>query len=84
MTQMHGVPLKKWMRWAILAAYIGGALIVYGLRDITMIHQVTWIPIIEYAGVLLLAALITLGLKIRHWLWPSRAPYVTESTSAAQ
>jgi hypothetical protein len=84
MTQMHGVPLKKWMRWAILATYIGGALIVYGLRDITMIHQVTWIPIIEYAGVLLLAALITLGLKIRHWLWPSRAPYVTESTSAAQ
>jgi hypothetical protein len=63
-TQMHGVPLPKWARWAILAAYVAGALVTYGIQDITMIHQVTWIPIIEYLGVGVLAGLIALGLRL--------------------
>jgi hypothetical protein len=70
-TQMHGVPLPTWARWAILGAYSAGALVTYGIRDITMIHQVTWIPIIEYLGALVLAGLIALGLKTAGRLKPS-------------
>jgi hypothetical protein len=81
-TQMHGVPLKRWMRWAVLGAYVVGALIVYGSRDIGMIHQTIWIPLIEYAGVLLLAGLITLGLKLTKRLQSNREQ-ATESMSVA-
>jgi hypothetical protein len=63
-TQMHGVPLPAWSRWAILGAYVLGAGVTYGIRDLGMIHQVTWIPIIEYAGVFVLAGVISLGLWV--------------------
>jgi hypothetical protein len=71
LTQMHGVPLPKWMKWGFLGLYVAGALVNYGLSNITMLHQVTWIPIIEYAGVLALAALITLGIKVVGKLQPA-------------
>jgi hypothetical protein len=64
LTQMHGVPLPKWLKWVFLSVYSIGALVTYSFRDITMLHQVTWIPIIEYAAVLVLAALITLGIRL--------------------
>jgi len=54
-TQMHGLKLKKWLRWTFLGTYIALALLVYSIRDITMIHQITWIPIIEYLVVFALA-----------------------------
>jgi hypothetical protein len=63
-TQMHGLGLSRWVRWIILAAYMGAALVVYGLYDITMIHQITWIPIIEYLGVLVLAGVFGMGLWV--------------------
>ena len=61
-TQMHGLRLPRWARWAIFVAYLAAALGVYGARDIAMIHQITWIPIIEYLGVLVLAGIIAAGL----------------------
>lgn len=64
LTQMHGVPLPKWAKWSILGAYVAGALVNYGLTDITMIHQVTWIPIIEYLGVFILSIIIGGGIKL--------------------
>ncbi len=63
-TQMHGLGLKRPIKWAILALYMAAAVGVYGSRNIAMIHQITWIPIIEYLGVLLLAGIFGLGLWI--------------------
>lgn len=63
-TQMHGIGLKLWQRWGFLALYIGGALWRYGSTDISMIHQVTWIPITEYAVMFLFAGLIWAGMKL--------------------
>lgn len=57
-TQMHGLKIPKWSRWTILGTYLALALFVYSSRDITMIHQITWIPIIDYLAVLLLAGII--------------------------
>jgi hypothetical protein len=64
LTQMHGLRLRAWARWGFLGLYIAAALVTYSLRDIRMLHQITWIPIIEYAGVFLLAGIIGLGMKI--------------------
>jgi len=61
-TQMHGLGLSRRTRWVILTLYITAALVVYGLYDITNIHQILWIPIIEYLGVLLLAGIFGAGL----------------------
>jgi hypothetical protein len=63
-TQMHGLGLSRRVRWIILGLYIAAALLAYGLYDITMIHQITWIPIIEYLGVLILAGLFGAGLWV--------------------
>jgi hypothetical protein len=72
MTQMHGVPLPTWSRWTALGLYVAGALVTYSIRDIGMIHQVTWIPIIEYLAVFVLAGLITLGIRSAGRLQRSR------------
>lgn len=63
-TQMHGLGLRLWQRWAFLAAYVGGALWIYGRGNLAMIHQVTWIPITEYAAMFVLAGLVWLGMKL--------------------
>jgi hypothetical protein len=64
-TQMHGLGLSRRVRWLILALYVAAALVAYGLYDITMIHQIFWIPVIEYLGVVILAAIFGAGL----WLY---------------
>ena len=63
-TQMHGLNIPKWVRWTILGIYLGLALFVYSARDITMIHQITWIPIIDYLAVLVLAGIFGLILTL--------------------
>ena len=63
-TQMHGLGLKQWQRWAFLGSYVGGALWIYGSSDIAMLHQVTWIPVTEYAVMFVFAGLIWLGMKL--------------------
>ncbi|MCK8059117.1 MULTISPECIES: hypothetical protein [unclassified Fusibacter] len=52
-TQIYGVLKIKWQIHAVQALYIFGALIVFGggfaEKSIVDIHQITWIPVIEYA-----------------------------------
>lgn len=62
-TQMYGLDLRRWQRWAILTGYCALALLVYQDR-LPMIHQVTWIPLIDYLFVFLFTGLISLGLWI--------------------
>ena len=62
-TQMHGLKLKNWVRWSILGAYMGLALLVYSGRGLANIHQITWIPLIDYLLVLVLAGIFWLILR---------------------
>jgi hypothetical protein len=66
-TQMHGLGLKLWQRWAFFGLYVGAALWVYGPGNLAMIHQVTWIPITEYLAMFVFAGLIWLGMKLVSW-----------------
>ncbi|MEJ2601536.1 MAG: hypothetical protein P8Z00_24650 [Anaerolineales bacterium] len=79
-TQMHGLKLPLWVRGVILSVYIGLAIWVYGQQDITQIHQVTWIPFIEYLSVFLLAGIFSLGL----WLAKRVRNYSTRLEPEAQ
>lgn len=51
-TQVYGIGLPVWARRAIQGLYLIGVTIVFagftGHREISDIHQITWIPIIEY------------------------------------
>jgi len=67
-TQMYGLRLIRRTRTLILAAYILAALGVYSQRSLAMLHQVTWIPLVEYLAVFLIAGLIALGLRIGGWV----------------
>jgi hypothetical protein len=63
-TQIHGLNLRNWVRWLILAVYIGLVLIVYSQRGWIQLNEIIRIPLIEYLAVLLLAGLISAGLWI--------------------
>ena len=66
-TQMHGLGLKNWQRWAFFAIYIGSALYVYsslGSRTLADLHQLTWIPVTEYAVMFAIAGLIWVGMRV--------------------
>ncbi|MCJ7733507.1 MAG: hypothetical protein MUP11_03070 [Anaerolineales bacterium] len=63
-TQMHGLKLANWLRWSILGIYLALALYVYSGRGLMNIHQITWIPLIDYLVVFLLAGILWLVLWI--------------------
>jgi len=63
-TQMHGLGLKLWQRWGFLVLYIAGVLWVYSSKNLAMVHQVTWIPVTEYAAMFVLAGVIWLGMRL--------------------
>ncbi len=73
-TQMHGLGLSRWTRFALLAAYIGAVLWVYSERGWAYLNEIIRIPLIDYLAVLILAGLIGLGLwlarLIRNWRMP--------------
>ena len=62
-TQMYGLGLKRWMRWAIIVAFIVGVTVVYNGRWADT-NEIIRIPIIEYGLVFILALLIQIGIWI--------------------
>jgi hypothetical protein len=80
-TQMHGLRWRLRTRLAILAAYLLGAFAVYSQRGLSMIHQITWIPFIEYLAVFLLAGFIASGLWLARRLQLSRLDMSSERSS---
>lgn len=64
-TQMHGLGLKNWVKWAFLAAYVGGAVIVYSQRGVSKLWELSAIPLIDYLALGVLALLIAGGI----WLY---------------
>ncbi|MGB2963330.1 MAG: hypothetical protein WBB69_05035 [Anaerolineales bacterium] len=63
-TQMHGLKFPNWLRWTFLGTYLSLALFVYSSRGLGMIHQIIWIPFIDYLVVFLLAALLWAVMQI--------------------
>ncbi|MCJ7735275.1 MAG: hypothetical protein MUP11_12100 [Anaerolineales bacterium] len=63
-TQMHGLKLPNWLRWVFLGTYLGLAVLVYNGRDLGMIHQITWIPLIDYLAVFVLTGIFWAILRI--------------------
>lgn len=61
-TQMHGLGLSRGVRAIFLLLYAGLALSVYSGRGLADIHQITWIPVIEFLSVLVMALLFGSGL----------------------
>ncbi len=59
-TQMHGLGWSMRTRWAIGLAYFAAIILIYRHRGWSRVGEVTRIPLIDYASVLVLAGLITL------------------------
>lgn len=69
-TQMYGLGLNRWVRWAFLALYIIGAIYIYSGRGVSHLWELSAIPLIDYLGVVVLALLIGLGLRIADRVHP--------------
>lgn len=72
-TQMHGLGLRNWAKWATLALYCAGVMYVYSDRGWAKVNEVIRIPLIDYLLVFSLAGIISLGLWAARKLWPARA-----------
>lgn len=64
LTQMHGLGLPRWAKWVIFGAYLVGAVWVYSSQGVGKIYELISIPLIEYAGVVVLAILFGAGLWV--------------------
>ena len=73
-TQMYGLGLSRNVRAAFIIAYAAAALYVYYGRGLQTIHQVTWIPFIEYLAVGVMAALFGGGLWLAKRLRDEATP----------
>jgi hypothetical protein len=69
-TQMHGLNLKSWAKWAFLAFYVGGAVFVYSGRGVSHLWELSAIPLIDYPAVIVLALLIGLIVRVTGWRRP--------------
>ncbi|MCE7984427.1 MAG: hypothetical protein DYG89_24910 [Caldilinea sp. CFX5] len=67
-TQMYGLPLKRWLRWGAGLLYVGVVWVAWSQRGVVVVRDLVLIPGIEYGLVLILAALIGTGIAVRRWL----------------
>lgn len=79
-TQMYGLKLNKWIRFAILAAYIAAVIGVYANLGFARINEIIRIPVIEYGLVVVLALLFGGGLWVYGKLKPQQ-PVEMESAA---
>jgi len=63
-TQMWGLGLSRAWRWAFIAAYVAGVVVVYSSRGWANLNEIVRIPVIEYGLVFAAALLIWLGLRL--------------------
>ena len=61
-TQMHGLGLKRWQRWAFVGAYGAGVGVTYLFRGVGLFAEIIRVPAVEYMLVYLFALAIWLGL----------------------
>ncbi len=57
-TQVYGLNLNKKIIYSLQIIFVALAIIYYAITDISNIHQVLWIPIIEYLGAFALFVLV--------------------------
>ncbi len=63
-TQMHGLGLARWVRWALLGVYAAVVAGVYAVRGWGNLNEIIRIPVIDYPLVFILAGLIWLGMVL--------------------
>lgn len=64
LTQMHGLSLSRWLKWAFTGIFVGGAVLVYSSRGWVQLNEIVRIPLIEYLLVFVLAGLVALSIWI--------------------
>ena len=62
-TQMHGLGLSLPARFGFLIVYISAATFVFFRIGLRHLHQITWIPLTEYAIMFLIAILVWATMK---------------------
>lgn len=80
-TQMHGLALPRWARWSFLLAFIVGATVVYAGRGVGQLWQLGAIPLIDYPGVIVLALLFGLIVRLTGWRRPQKNVVVAEQST---
>ena len=63
-TQMYGLGMSLRTRWAFLIVYVGSAALVFSRVGLRHLHQITWIPLTEYAVVFVIAAVVWTAMKV--------------------
>src|SRR5512136_2376853 len=72
LTQMHGLGLPRWLKWAFTGIFSARALLVYSSRGWFKMNEIVRIPVIEYLLVFVLAGLVALGIWIADHLHKKR------------
>lgn len=67
-TQIYGLKLPIVVRLGVSALYLIGAGVVYYFRGYEKIYEITFIPLILYAGALLLIIMIQFGQWLVDWM----------------
>jgi hypothetical protein len=63
-TQMYGLGLKQWQRWAFIVAYVTAVILVYSSRGWAQLNEIVRIPVIEYGSVFVMALIIWLIVRL--------------------
>lgn len=64
LTQLYGLGLKTWQRWALIGIYVASALYVYNGRLIQGFLEIIRIPAIDYILVFVLAGVFWLIIRV--------------------
>lgn len=79
LTQLYGIGLNRYVRLGLQGAYAIGVILVYGIlgiKEIGMVHQITWIPVVEYGLVFVFLFAGEGMLRVFRWQ-PRRTPAPT-------
>lgn len=78
-TQMHGLGLPRWAKWAIFIIFATSALWIYSGRGWVALNEILRIPLIEYLAMFILAGIFWLGLWVAHQIKARSSARLTSS-----
>jgi hypothetical protein len=63
-TQMHGLGLRRWVKYLFVLSYAGFAIFIYSSRGWAALNEIIRIPVIDYVLVFLLSGIFGLGIRV--------------------
>jgi hypothetical protein len=82
-TQMHGLGLKRWMKFGMYGFYVVAALVVYSGKGFNRLWELAAIPLVDYLALGVMVLVFGGGIAIYNRFFKREQPVITSGTQVS-